>query len=330
MARKNSQPSWWIGVALLVLGLMTFLNKLQMPFEIPGMPVTKPAPTEPDPQPGNPAPVFPADKLRLASFNIQVFGQSKLGDKVVINRLAEVIRQFDLVAIQEIRSADQSLMPNFMEIVNKDGSNYHYLIGPRLGRTISKEQYAYVYRSDRIEPIDGSMFTVDDPKDLLHREPTVASFRSRVGEGERFTFTLINCHTDPDEADFEVAQLAQVYKFVSTFHRKEDDIFLLGDLNVDADDLAPFNSIPTVASIVPAGPTNTRKTKQYDHILVNLSQTAEFTGRAGVFDMAEHFDISQEQAIDISDHQPVWAEFSTTEKPAPTHLASPPTGTVIR
>src|SRR5262249_28234830 len=42
--------------------------------------------------------------VKLATFNIQVFGRSKLDKPEVMQVLAETVRKFDLVAIQEIRS----------------------------------------------------------------------------------------------------------------------------------------------------------------------------------------------------------------------------------
>ncbi|MCA8984143.1 MAG: endonuclease/exonuclease/phosphatase family protein [Planctomycetaceae bacterium] len=327
--RKNQQPSWWIAFALLVMGTMTLLNKLQLPsVETVEQPASQSPPTAGTAKPLPPA--ASSDTLRIASFNIQVFGQSKMSNAVVIERLAEIVRQFDLVAIQEIRAQDQAVLPNFVNIVNARGGDYQFLISPRLGRTSSMEQYAYVYRGSRLEVIPGSVFNVDDPKDLLHREPFVASFRARGAKGIPFSFTLINAHTDPDEAEWEVGQLAQVYQFVANFHRNEDDIILLGDLNVDHQKLSAFTRIPMVASIVPAGPTNTRGTKQYDHILIDRLDTTEFTGNAGVFNMEQFFQISQEEALLLSDHQPVWAEFRTIESRDPTRMASPENPSIVR
>jgi len=71
------------------------------------------------------------DAIRIASFNIQVFGDSKSNKPQVMNRLAEICREFDIVAIQEIRSKNQDLLPNFVELVNESGRKYDYVIGER-------------------------------------------------------------------------------------------------------------------------------------------------------------------------------------------------------
>src|SRR5205085_3226456 len=48
--------------------------------------------------------------VRIASFNIQVFGTSKLRKPRAMNVLAEIIRQFDIVAIQEVRSKSDDIL----------------------------------------------------------------------------------------------------------------------------------------------------------------------------------------------------------------------------
>ncbi|TWT62379.1 endonuclease/exonuclease/phosphatase family protein [Rubinisphaera italica] len=335
MAKKKSQASWWIAVGILIVGMFSFLGKLQLGNVLPSIPTVSTGSTSGE-NPSGPTSQPPAaskDSIRIATFNIQVFGVSKMGKPIVRERLAELVRQFDLVAIQEIRSIDQSVLPNFVDLVNAQGADFKYLIGDRLGRTSSKEQYAYVYRSSLIEPVQGSIYNIEDRLDRLHREPFVGSFRmrSKPGEGgEPFSFTLVNMHTDPDEAEYEVGQLAGVYNFVTTYRPEEDDVIILGDLNVNASKLTPLTNIPLLRSVAGTGPTNTRGTKQYDHIVVNHQSTLEFTGRAGVLDMASFLKISPQEALDLSDHQPVWAEFRTTEQRGSIQVASPFTEQTVR
>ena len=39
----------------------------------------------------------------------------------------------------------------------------------------------------------------------------------------------------------------------------------------------------------------------------------EFTGTCGVFDLMAEFRLSVDEALEVSDHLPVWAEFSVRE-----------------
>ena len=121
-----------------------------------------------------------ADQVRIASFNIQVFGTSKMAKAHVVETLSKVIRNFDVVAIQEVRAKSNDIIPSFVKHVNADGSSYQYVIGPRLGRTVSKEQYTFLYDTRRIEVDTSSVGTMHDPGDRLHRPPLFVRFRSRM------------------------------------------------------------------------------------------------------------------------------------------------------
>lgn len=254
------------------------------------------------------------DVIRVASFNIQVFGEDKLGTQPVVDVLVQVVRQFDVVAIQEVRAKSQDLLPRFVELVNADGSHYDFAIGPRLGRTNSKEQYAFVFDAESVEIDRANLYTIDDPSDLLHREPLVGGFRVRgVPTREAFTFTLVNIHTDPDEVAQELNVLDDVFRAVRLDGREEDDVILLGDLNADERRFGQLARVPGIAWVIYGVPTNVRGTQTYDNLLFDRHATTEFTGRGGVFDFAKEFGLSQAQALEVSDHFPVWAEFQVRE-----------------
>jgi deoxyribonuclease-1-like protein len=268
----------------------------------------------------NPAVVSPAptndssDTIKIASFNIQVFGTSKLKKPEVMDVLAKVIRKFDVVAIQEVRSTDDNVLPTFVNLINAAGATYDFVIGPRLGRTNSKEQYAFVFNAARINVDRASVYTVPDPSDLLHREPLVARFHVRGEPAARmFSFSLVNIHTDPDETKTELNALADVFTSVQNNGSGEDDVILLGDLNVDEFHLGRLGQLPDIAHAIKGVKTNTRRTKMYDNIVFNGRATTEFTGRAGVFDLMKEFSLTEAQALAISDHMPIWAEFSVHE-----------------
>ncbi len=251
----------------------------------------------------------------MATFNIQVFGESKLGKPDVVQILVPIIRQFDIVAIQEVRTKSDEILPRFLAAINADGSRYSYIIGPRLGRTTSTEQYAFIFDTNRIEHDPSSVMTIQDPKDVLHREPFMARFRPRTAAPDRaFTFWLVNIHTDPDEVPQEVDALADVFQVIQQARPDEDDVIILGDLNANAAQLGRLGKVPGMQWVVNGVPTNTLQTKAYDNILFGAS-TREYTGRWGVMDMERIFGISRDQALRVSDHLPVWAEFNMWEAP---------------
>jgi deoxyribonuclease-1-like protein len=256
----------------------------------------------------------PQNEILLASFNIQIFGQAKYKNTNVSKVLAQVMRRFDIIAVQEIRSINEPLLPKFIELVNQNDAAYGYVISPPLGK--SKEQFAFIFDTTRIEVVPGSAFTMDDPGKLIHREPLVTSFKTKsIEEGkEPFSFTLINVHTDPDETDTELNVLDDVFSIIKA--QSEDDVILLGDLNVDYKKFGQLAEVKNLQWTVADVTTNTRKTKSYDNILFDRESTKEFTGKSGVFDLESEFKITREQALQVSDHLPIWAAFKNTEAPS--------------
>jgi endonuclease/exonuclease/phosphatase family metal-dependent hydrolase len=271
----------------------------------------------------NPPPTVPAargrENIRIASFNIQVFGEQKMSQTDVVNVLANVIRNFDIVAIQEVRSRTQDILPNFVQAINATGRHYDHVIGERLGRTNSKEQYAFVFDTETVEIDRRSLYTVNDPDDLIHREPLVGWFRCRgVDPREAFTFTLVNIHVDPDEVSVtnstsEINVLDDIFRAVRDDGRGEDDVILLGDFNANDQHFGQIARMPNITWVVNNQPTNTRGNAQFDNLIFDKLGTREFTGRGGVFDYMREYNLSLEQALRVSDHLVVWGEFSVFE-----------------
>ena len=265
------------------------------------------------------------DSIKIASFNIQVFGTSKSNKPDVMAKLANIVRRFDVVAIQEIRSKNQDIIPQFVNLINATGRKYSFAISERIGRTVSKEQYVYIFDTETLLLDRTKLYTVPDHNDLLHRETFVGWFRTRGPPADKaFTFTLVNIHTDPDETKQELDALADVYRYVKNDGRNEDDVIILGDLNVDEHHLGRLGSIQGMTNAITDVPTNTRGTKQYDNLIFHGMHTDEYLRRFGVFDLKREFNISEAEALRISDHQPVWGEFSIYEGGPDVGIANKP------
>ncbi len=311
------KPAAFILAAIVAGGVWFFFQKFQIQSVGGGIQIL-PREAAGQAQATMAADVAPAartgDTIRIATFNIQVFGESKLSKPEVMDILARIVRQFDVVAVQEIRARSQDILPQFVEVINSTGRQYDYVVGPRLGRTTSKEQYAFIFDRASIEVDRNQLYTVEDPNDLLHREPLVGWFRVRGPPSDQaFTFTLVTIHTDPDETVQELDALAAVYTIVRDDGRQEDDVIIAGDLNVDDRHLGQLGQSPGITWTISATPTNTHGSAQYDNILFHEQTTSEFTGRAGVYDFMRQYNLTMEQALEVSDHLPVWAEFSVYE-----------------
>ena len=261
--------------------------------------------------------------FRIASFNIQTFGKSKAEDPRVIYTLAEIVRQFSIVAIQEIHTQDDYHLPNFVRLINTSGKaprKYDFVAGPRIGNSTSTEQYAFVFDTERIMVDRNTVFTVGDPDNLLHREPLVASFSTQIRADSAFTFTLVNVHTTPEPAatlDAELNALAEVYREVRRTGRGEDDVIMLGDFNASDKRIRAHHRLGKLPGVIPLVRdvfSNTRQSELYDNLLVHQPSTTEYVGRSGVFNFGQQFNLSAAEAEQVSDHFPVWAEFSAYER----------------
>lgn len=263
--------------------------------------------------------------IRIASFNIQVFGTSKAGKMRVMEILTQIVRQFDVVAVQEIRAKDQTLIPNFIRQINANGAQYDFVLGPRLGNTSSKEQYAFLYDTQSIEVDKYKTYTMSDPNNRMHREPLVAQFRTRGAPAtEAFTFKLVNVHTDPDVVEEEMNALDDVYRAVLNDGDGEDDVIMLGDFNTSEKKLYQVGEMSDITTALADVMTNTRGTKAYDNLIFNARHTNEFLGRAGVVDIVRVFNITTDEALEVSDHLPVWGLFSVYEGGGVGRIATQP------
>lgn len=276
--------------------------------------------------------------IRIASFNIQVFGDKKASKPYVMQALAQVVRRFDVIAIQEIRTQDNYFIQKFLrDYVNQGSSSgvYDARVSQRLGRTSSTEQYAFIFNTATVEVHPNFCAVVPDPEDRLHREPFAALFRTRiVAPYTPFTFTLINAHTDPDEVAEELDALYYVYQQVQRSPidgAVEDDVILLGDLNtpvpagsrytpdayqrsIAPTDLGLLARIPGIAPLIRREATNVAGTRLYDNLLIPSLNTVEYLDQ-GVMDLRTElgYQLTREQVSEISDHLPVWGKFSAIE-----------------
>lgn len=255
--------------------------------------------------------------LRIASFNLEQFGVTKASKPHVMDMLAQIFRRFDVVACQEIRSLDQSLLPALVDTINHgSGLYYDFVVGPRVGNQENlREQFAFVFNAQTVEVDRSQLYTIDDPDELLNREPFVGWFRARgPSTEEAFTFTLVNVHTDTQHADEENGLLPGLVRLVQSDGRQEDDVIVVGDFNASSRHLeSTLNGTDVTWVVASSVPTNIEGTDQFDNIGFVKTFTDEFTGRGGALDFLREFNLNVTSAAEVSNHLPVWAEFTVFE-----------------
>ena len=279
--------------------------------DVPEAPVDEPT-SEPDDEP---TPEEPST-IKVAAFNIQIFGRTKREKEDVMAILVNITRQFDLVLIQEIRDSSETTAPLFLDMINEaEGPEYAYVRSPRLGRTTSKEAYAYFYNTETVTHEEGSDHVYNDTDDVFEREPYIATFSSGG-----FDFTLVGIHTKPDDAPHEIGNLTIVVASVLAEDPDEGDIIILGDLNADGsyfneDGTSNLLQAPDYHwTVTDEMDTMTKTDWTYDRmILLDATYGHEYVdGSTQVYYFDQVYGITDEELVwDVSDHYPVYAEFST-------------------
>jgi endonuclease/exonuclease/phosphatase family metal-dependent hydrolase len=260
--------------------------------------------------------VVKAETAKIAAFNIQVFGEAKSQKGDVMTVLAKIVREFDVVLIQEIRDASGQTIPNFVERINQiEGPNYSFIISERLGRSTSKEAYAYVYNTEMVALIQGSDYVCSDVNDVFEREPYIASFK--IGN---FDFVLVGIHTKPDDAYNEIGNLTLVVSSIQTAKPNEKDIIVMGDFNADGayfdeDDASNLFKASEYKWLMRNDMDTMVKTNYtYDRIVVlDATFNHEYNSNtAQVFYFDQVYGLNNQTFVsEVSDHYPVFAQYKT-------------------
>ena len=253
---------------------------------------------------------------RVATFNIKVFGKTKIAKPEVVAELVTIFERYDLVAVQEIKDIDEQVPYQFLDELNNNSSiDWKMVLSLRTGLQEddqnSQEQYAYYYRSDVFISLDNGTLYNDSTKDSFQREPLVSQFEliDLTGNSTGLDFTLINIHTKPTEAVSEMEALQDVLNWSSDIFAENDQI-ILGDFNADCSyasyqDLISLSiSTANHTWIIPddADTTVSDSRCAYDRVVTTGDLDERLTGAWGV-DM----EIS---SSNVSDHRPVWFDIS--------------------
>lgn len=278
-----------------------------------------------------------AKELTIAAFNVQIFGQKKSDNAFIMDVLVRIIMRYDIILIQEIRDSKGTAIVELLDKVNAatPSNQFEMRISERLGRSHSKEQYAFLYRQKsglRVERV----YTYEDshePRnnqdgakktDTFEREPYVLLFSSKTTVLKEFA--LAGVHIAPEDAVDEIKALKEVFIDIQ---RKmgTTDIMIMGDLNADCSYVPRYKwkeialkADPSYYWLIDDGvDTTVSKTDcAYDRFIGKGSGFKDnggvVPGSAKVFNYMEEYKLSLDQALLISDHFPI--EFKLKDKGA--------------
>ena len=286
------------------------------------------------------------ESINVAIWNVREFGKTKRLE-ASLHYIAEIIGQFDLVALVELRDKLEDLacvmdyLGEYWDVIYSDwvddpGGN--------------NERIAYLF-DRRAVTFNGLAAEVDAPRkkkateyladQSFWRAPYMASFRAG-----NFDFVTIATHTRWGDSDkgrqAELAMLAawidarfQPKKQAKQSEAFEDsDLIVMGDFNIPQIDDAFFKALTGTGLLVPdklkqltigdkkVGGSNLLKNKRFDQILHLPTIPANFCNAGGTLDFYIDDDhikelfpkdkLTREKfTFQLSDHFPVWIQIKT-------------------
>jgi endonuclease/exonuclease/phosphatase family metal-dependent hydrolase len=240
--------------------------------------------------------------------------------------IAEIVRRFDVIAIQEVK-CDTSALRMLLE----------QFLGPHWGVIVSDvsagsggnaERLAFIYDKRRVEPsgLAGEIVLPPtpegDPVQQFDRTPYIVGFKSA---GEDFTLLTVHIkYGDVPKDRLEELRALASYIAIEIRNRakagaEENNLIVLGDFNIDdRGDNPLFQAFVSSGLVVPAQLLNQKTTyaskpKYYDQIAWFMGDLDLLAGeQAGVIDFAgavyQELSLGQ-MSYRVSDHFPLWVEF---------------------
>ena len=252
--------------------------------------------------------------LKIASWALDGFGPTKLANPAARQNVARVVRQFDVVALQQIASIERDLIPRLVEAINQGDGRYDFVLGPPTGPSDRPEQLAFIFDTSRMVVDRRQTYTLEDPENQMTFDPLVAWFRGAQGvSGQAWTFSFVNVRIDLARAPNEVALLPKIIQAVRSDGRGEDDLVIGGLLQADDAYLLPTLTSKSAKATVLNRPTDIFGRYQTSNLLLDTGSTTEYMGRGGVFDYLGTFNLNLAEAETVTSHLPVFGEFSATE-----------------
>ncbi|XP_062924084.1 deoxyribonuclease gamma-like [Mobula hypostoma] len=256
--------------------------------------------------------------LKICSFNVRSFGKSKAAKEGILDVLVKIISRCDLLLMMEIKDKSKKSVPALMERLNNHGNSneYEVIMSKRLGMKSYKEQYAFIYRPKLLTLKKSYQYpdSSTDSGDVFAREPFVVWFSSRYTSVK--DFVIIPLHSMPTSSASEIDALYDVYLAMKQRWRTKDFI-IMGDFNADCGyvpkkawkDIRLRNDTNFVWLIGDEIDTTVKENTNcaYDRIVLRGGKllNAVVPNSAKVFNFMEAYGMTEQQALNVSDHFPV-------------------------
>ncbi|XP_034290058.1 deoxyribonuclease gamma-like isoform X1 [Pantherophis guttatus] len=256
-----------------------------------------------------------AASFKICAFNIRSFGQAKAANQRVMRALVQILSRCDISAVQEVRDSKGLVIQALVQKLNRYDPSHHYscLESKRLGRSTYKEQHVFVYRQDAVSVMAWCQAGDEDARDFA-RGPFAVRFHSPYTVAS--DFVLLLHHTCPREAVHELDLLFEVCMELMHWWKTEN-VMVLGDLNaggayipMSAWAKIRLRNHPAFHWLISDEEDTTvshRTCCSYDRIIVHGEEllSAVVSGSAKPYNFTKALGLSEEEALEISDHYPV-------------------------
>jgi deoxyribonuclease-1-like protein len=249
-----------------------------------------------------------SQNVSICSWNIQHFGKSK--SDAEINYIANIIKGFDLIALQEVVAGygGSQAVARLADELNRSGSNWDYVISnPTSGTGSSRERYAFLWNTAKVKRV-GVAWLESKYDDEIDREPYFCQF----GVGNK-TFTLASFHAIPKTKQPETE--IKYFKFLPDLYPGHKLIFC-GDFNLPQSHTV-FNPLKKMGyrSALTGQKTSLKQecvndnclASEYDNFYFEASRLQVL--KTGILHFYRDFE-SMKAARKISDHVPVYLQLS--------------------
>lgn len=245
---------------------------------------------------------------KLLSWNLENFGKSK--SNVEISFIANTVKDFDIIAIQEVVAGDggAQTVGKLADELNRKGSKWDYAISePTSSSAYKTERYAFIWKTSRIKKI-GKAWLENKYHLEIDREPYFCTFQY---EKKQFTIATFHAITKTMQPETEI----KYFKLLPDEYPSLNLIFA-GDFNCPQSHTV-FNPLKKMGykSIFVNQKTSLKRecvngnclASEFDNMFYNSSKIIALN--AGILPFYKNFD-SLKKARMISDHIPIWFEFS--------------------
>lgn len=244
-----------------------------------------------------------------------------------VQLVAQICRQYDVVALQNISRNDTTWVKRVTDRMNQLGSvgtrhqlasgqnrRSNYVAISDRSRRSGQTQTVIIFNQQTVQLDHSKWYVVDDPDGMFKHDPMVAWFRCQgAPPQDAFTFTLACLEIDNERPDKELQQIGTLMRAIRTDGRGEDDVILVGDFQADDRGLDAIRHQAGLSWVLSNHFTNVQRDRQFDNIVFSEAPTTEFTGRGGVVDFVKKYGLRDADGSALAQRLPIWAEFSIYE-----------------